>query len=142
MGQAPLLLLAIVLCWFNLPSDVGIEHRQSAQPNDDPKIPKRKLSRVDFLGASVFALLILAFLLPLEIGGVKVPWSHPIIPALFGSAIVLVVLFVIVEKRWAREPIIPLDLFLKKDVVASFAIMGLQSGAQIGVSAQLRTPSS
>ena len=134
-GQAPLLVIAIILCAYQLPANIGLEGKSSPEDDGDPKLSTRsKLGRVDFLGGFVLALLILTFLLPLEIGGVKVPWSHPLIPALFTLSGLLVVVFVVVEKRWAREPIIPLKLFTQKDVVAAFAIMALQGGAQFGVS--------
>ncbi|KAJ9137702.1 Vacuolar membrane amino acid uptake transporter fnx2 [Pleurostoma richardsiae] len=128
IGQAPLLLLAVVLCWIYLP----------AKTQRLPDLPSKedggnKLARVDFLGSALLGLLILCFLLPLEIGGVKVPWTHPAIPALFGSAAVLTVLFIVAEKRWAREPILPLELFTRKDTVLSLLVMILQAAAQLGL---------
>ncbi len=104
------------------------------RPEEENARPGSKLARVDFLGAVVLALLILAFLFPMELGGVKIPWTHPLIPTLLGSAGLLLILFVTVEKRWAKEPIIPISLFKRKNAVASFAIMALQTGAQLGVS--------
>ena len=137
-GQAPLLVIAIILCAYQLPADIGLEAKSAGEDDEAPKLSTRsKLGRVDFLGGFVLALLILTFLLPLEIGGVKVPWTHPLIPALFTLTGLLVVLFVVVEKRWATEPIIPLKLFTQKDVVASLAITALQGGAQFGVSSPL-----
>ena len=43
---------------------------------------KSKFSRIDFKGSFIFALMILALLLPISIGGVNVPWSHPIVGSL------------------------------------------------------------
>ena len=70
---------------------------------------------------------------PLELGGVRLPWTHPIILALFALSVVLLFLFVEVEKREA-EPILPLEMFSKRDAVISFLILGLQSAAQMSVS--------
>jgi len=77
--------------------------------------------------------MILAMMFPLELGGVKLPWTHPIILSLFVLSVILLFLFVQVEKREA-EPILPLEIFLKRDAVISFLILGLQSAAQMSVS--------
>lgn len=76
---------------------------------------------------------ILSSLLPLELGGDKVPWTHPLVPCLFGAAAIFLTLFVLVETRWAKEPILEPALFTQRDAVISFLIMGLQSAAQFGV---------
>jgi MFS family permease len=123
-GQTPFFLIAILLGWIFLP---GRQHR--VERRDELKA----LSRVDFLGTFLLAALILTFLLPLEIGGVKVPWTHPLIFSLLGTSVVLVVLFGITEEYWAKDPIFPLLLLKHKDVVLSYLIMGLQVAAQLGL---------
>lgn len=97
------------------------------------KTTTKRLARVDFLGSLFLGSLILSLLLPLEIGGIKVPWNHPLIPSLFGLAVILIGLFIATEKWWATEPILPLELFHRRDSVVTFIIMGLQVAAQIGV---------
>ena len=52
------------------------------------------LARIDFLGAALLALLILTFLLPIQLGGSKLPWSHPFNPVLFDISAVLALGFV------------------------------------------------
>jgi len=76
--------------------------------------------------------MVLALLLPIELGGDKFPWTHPIIISLFALSGVLLVLFIAVEKR-EKEPILPLEIFHRRDAVLSFLIMGLQVAAQISV---------
>ena len=76
--------------------------------------------------------MILALLLPISIGGVNVPWSHPIVGCLVVISGLLLVLFIAVEKR-QEEPILPLEIFHSRDAVLSFLIMGLQTAAQLGV---------
>ncbi|KAH8891799.1 MFS general substrate transporter [Thozetella sp. PMI_491] len=131
IGQAPFILLAIFLCYIYLPADIGgaAKRGQDADSSKD----RSKFARIDFLGAALFTSLMLSFLLPMEIGGVKIPWSHPLIGGLLAVATVLFVAFVQVERRWAKEPIIPMGLFAKRDVVASFVITSLQSAAQVGM---------
>jgi len=126
LGQAPLTGIAIGLIAITLPAHTG------SGPKTEPK--KSNLARIDFLGALFMALTILSFLFPLEIGGTSLPWNHPLIISLFGGACLFATLFVVIEDRWAKEPIIPLLLFQHRDVVLSFLIMICQSAAQVGVS--------
>lgn len=123
--------VAFFLCWRSLPSSVG---RNRDSPGNEENGMTAKLGRIDFLGASVLSVFILLLLLPLELGGNQVPWSHPLIPGLFAAAAIMLLLFVLVEKRWAKEPILELSLFSQRDTVLSFLIMGFQSAAQLGVS--------
>lgn len=114
-----------------LPNSTKSESQDSI---DSPVSQKSKLSRVDFKGAILFALTVLTLLLPLEIGGIQVPWSHPSIPVFFGLSAVLLFAFIAVEKK-QEEPILPLEIFHRRDAVFSFAIIALQSAAQLGVGA-------
>jgi predicted MFS family arabinose efflux permease len=135
IGQAPVFMFALLLCLMYLPSDTKAA-AASTTASDTPVKPAPKgspLLRIDWLGAVVLALLILAFLTPLEIGGTKVPWTSPLIFAMFGAAGVLAALFVVVESRWAREPIFPLALFRQRDVVLSYFVTGCQTAAQLGL---------
>ncbi|KAK1509530.1 major facilitator superfamily transporter [Colletotrichum tamarilloi] len=135
LGQAPIFLLAVLLCWFFLPkgkqvgkSDEGIE--ASGKPINGKK---GSLARIDFLGAALLALFILTFLLPIEIGGTKIPWSHPLIFVLFGVAVVFGGLFAAVEEWWAKEPIFPLELLKHRDIILTYVISGGQVAAQLGL---------
>lgn len=123
------MLIAIVLCAIYLPN--------ITQPGsyDDGVGSNSRLQRIDFKGATLLSLTILAILVPLELDGVKVPWSSPFITGLFGAGVLLFALFLLVEKR-ADEPILPLEIFNRRDAVMSFVIMGLQVAAQLGVGSE------
>jgi hypothetical protein len=97
---------------------------------------KSKFSRVDFKGSVLFALTILALLLPMELGGSKLPWAHPAIISLFALSAVLLVVFIAVERK-QEEPILPLEIFHRRDAVISYVILGLQTAAQLGVGSRL-----
>jgi hypothetical protein len=97
------------------------------------KQQRSSLARIDFVGAFLLALTILAFLLPLQIGGVKVPWTHPIIFILLASGVVLGALFAATEERWAKEPIFPLSLLRQRDIVLTYILSSAQTGAQLGL---------
>jgi MFS family permease len=125
LGQTPLAVLATVLIAMRLPSHTAREPELEAK--------KSNLARIDFLGALFMALTILSFLFPLEIGGNRLPWHHPLVLGLLGGACLFAALFVLIEDKWAREPVIPLLLFRKKDIVLSMVVMACQIGAQTGV---------
>lgn len=126
LGQVPLAGIAIILVASTIPSRVQQHH-------DDASIQGGKLARVDFIGAILMTLSILGLLIPLEIGGDRVPWSSPIITILLFLATVFGALFVATEYWVAKEPIIPLSLLRQRDVVVSSFVMVFQSAAQIGL---------
>ncbi|KAK3484641.1 major facilitator superfamily domain-containing protein [Neurospora hispaniola] len=127
-GQVPLITLAIILCSAYLPS-----YTSTLDETDDAtQLKKSKFSRIDFKGSFIFAALVLALLLPIELGGVKIPWSHPLIFVFLGASVILLVSFIAVERRQA-EPILPLEIFHSKDAILSFLILGLQTAAQLGL---------
>jgi MFS family permease len=122
LGQVPLAGIAIMLIGMTLPS----------RPDDGlhDGIQRSKLARIDFLGAAFMTLSILGLLLPLEIGGERVPWSSPKIIALFSGAIIFGLLFLATEGWVALEPIIPLHLLRQRDVVVPCFILLFQCAAQ------------
>ncbi|KAL0767203.1 hypothetical protein CaCOL14_010053 [Colletotrichum acutatum] len=135
LGQAPIFLLAVLLCWFFLPKGKQVgKGEEGAEARGKPiDIEKSSLARIDFLGAALLALFILTFLLPIEIGGTKIPWSHPLIFILFGVAAVFGGLFAAVEEWWAKEPIFPLELLKHRDIILTYVISGGQVAAQLGL---------
>ncbi|KUI57106.1 Vacuolar membrane amino acid uptake transporter fnx2 [Cytospora mali] len=130
VGQAPIFLIAIILCWATLPNT------KAKRPGKEPEViesKRSKLSQVDFLGSALLVGFLILILLPMEIGGRKVAWSDPCIPILFGSGAVCLILFVVAEKYWAVNPLLPLSLFCNRHTVAAFFIIALQLSAQLGM---------
>ncbi|KAH7029823.1 major facilitator superfamily domain-containing protein [Microdochium trichocladiopsis] len=123
MGQVPVFCLAILLCLAWLPRQQQI----------DSKEKPRGLARVDFLGAGLLALFILALLLPFELSSLPGGWSGPTIAAVIAAPILLGALFVLAEKRWAVEPIFPLEVLHNRDVVLAYLVTLLQAMAQLGL---------
>ncbi|KAI5927578.1 major facilitator superfamily domain-containing protein [Camillea tinctor] len=128
LGQAPIFVLAMILCWAVLPN---ISQNRDIENEVEP--PAKKLARIDFLGALFLGTGLLALLLPLKLAGQNVSWLHPMILILFGSGISLLILFIITEAQWAREPIFPLRLLREKDVIITYLITTLQISAQVGM---------
>lgn len=91
---------------------------------------RERLKRIDFIGITLVVAIIVAFLMPLSLGGNQVPWSHPVIPGLFLGSAVLGACFAYVESRIAEEPIFPLQLLTRRDVVLPYTVHLLQNLAQ------------
>jgi uncharacterized ion transporter superfamily protein YfcC len=132
-GQVPPIVVAILLVTVYLPSASPLTDSEPPRETDNsPASQKSRFSRIDLKGSFLFTLSVLTLLLPIELGVVKLPWSHPVIAALFIASVALLVVFVAVEKR-QEEPILPLEIFQRRDAVFSFLILGLQVAAQLGV---------
>ncbi|ETS87253.1 hypothetical protein PFICI_01081 [Pestalotiopsis fici W106-1] len=127
LGQAPIFAAATLICWFVLPP-----LKPESNTTSDGRLSK-KLGRIDFTGAALLGLGIFALMLPAEIGGSRLPWSHPLILGLFVTGALLLGLFFLVEKNWAREPIFPVRLLHNKNAVLCFIINGCQMSAQLSM---------
>lgn len=71
---------------------------------------KRSPHKVDYAGAGLMAVSVASLLLGTVWGGVDYPWGSPQIIGLFTISLVSAWLFIWREK-YAKEPIIPLELF-------------------------------
>jgi hypothetical protein len=124
------MLLAIALVAFKLPGN-------QTPPLSDNSYGQRprpsKLQRIDFPGAFILASTIVALLGALSLGGQSLPWSHPIILILLSASLLLLVIFVLAEKKLAVEPIFPPSLLIKRSVATPYSIMMLQTAAQVGM---------
>lgn len=112
----------------------NIKPRRQGKEPDVVESKRSKLRQVDFLGSALLTTFLVLVLLPLEIGGTKVAWTDPIIPILFCSGAVCLALFVVAEKYWATNPLLPLSLFCNRHTVVAFTILALQVSAQLGAS--------
>ncbi len=99
------------------------------------RFPASKLRRIDSLGAitlggsNVFLLLFLD----------RVPKHINVLQDAFtltsaGAWVAFGVLFFLAEAYWAPEPILPLRLLAKRNVLSSYGIQFLQTAAQMAVS--------
>ena len=55
----------------------------------------------------------------MNMGGNEVPWSHPFIITILPLSLVFFILFLIVEGRYATEPILPLKLLTHRTSLAA-----------------------
>ncbi|KAG5787147.1 hypothetical protein H9Q69_013775 [Fusarium xylarioides] len=122
LGQSPIFAVSMIIAAILLPSTTQTEGATL-----------ERIKRIDALGALLLGGSVLAFMAPLEIGGQKIPWSHPLVPTLAAAGVILSAAFVLVESRWAEEPIFPLRLLRSGDVTKTYLIAFGQAAAQLGM---------
>lgn len=92
----------------------------------NPRTPMRQgLAAVDWLGSVTVVGATLMVLLGLELGGVSHPWSSPTVVCLIVFGAATAALFVLVEGRVARYPLMPLRLFHRRASAAPLAVTAL-----------------
>jgi hypothetical protein len=79
-----------------------------------------KLKNVDFIGTGLIVASVIALLLPTEWGGITYPWNSGIVIGLYFAGGVLTIIFLIMEKWIAHNPVIPLRLFKMRSPVFIF----------------------
>jgi len=128
LAQIPPVVLSIILVQWKLNvSQKGLEQGSGQSTRE-------KIQRVDFGGAALMSVTILAALFVLDTGGQKYAWKHPTIIALACVAAAGAIAFYIHEKYVAKEPIFPIQLLTRYVVMTSYCILLLQSFSQIAVS--------
>jgi uncharacterized membrane protein len=92
---------------------------------------KQKLARVDVAGALALMVSIVSFLLALQFINGDLPIAYPLVPGI--TCLVNLILFYFVEKLWAKEPIIHIELFTTRTTLTAYLLAGLQMSAQFSV---------
>ncbi|KAJ6119875.1 Major facilitator superfamily domain general substrate transporter [Penicillium sp. IBT 18751x] len=106
IGIAPFSLISCVLVAVFLPK--GTEREQGLF---------EMLRRVDFAGCVTLVASLVLLLIELNHEGDRIVTTQALITISLGAG--LFVLFLLIEWRWAKEPIIPLSLFRRRTVVAT-----------------------
>ncbi len=96
-----------------------------------PSAPERVPHRVDYLGAALLAAALGAIVLACTLGGTTYGWGSPFIIGLLVAAVLMLAVFVVVERR-APEPVLPPRLFSNRvfsvtsgiGFVVGFALFG------------------
>ena len=79
-----------------------------------PGSMSEKIKRIDFLGSITMVSAVCLVLIGLSLGGNQLPWNAPLV---YGSLIaggILLVVFVLIEKYVAREPLLPLAVLFNR----------------------------
>ena len=89
----------------------------------NPKTGVREgLAALDWMGSLAIVGGTIMFLLGLEFGGVTFPWSSAEVICLIVFGLVLVGVFIVVEWKVAKFPLIPMRLFTVRSNIASIAV--------------------
>ncbi|KAM0713521.1 hypothetical protein Q7P37_010483 [Cladosporium fusiforme] len=107
---APLIMIVVALSWLYLPTNM-------------PELDwKETLGKIDFLGLCTGTAAVILILIPISEGGHDgTPWDSAEVIAMLVVGGVCFVAFLLVEWRWARLPIMPLDMFNIPSVAAMLA---------------------
>ncbi len=115
----PLGIIALVVLLIYLPTNI------SMRSNEFTGLAAAR--RIDFLGAFLASSATICLLLGLTWGGNQTyDWTSPQVIIVLVAAAILYVAFFIAE-RFAKEPILPLDLF-RNQVFAADALLALSTG--------------
>lgn len=80
---------------------------------------KEKLQAIDYWGLLSSSAGLILLLIAISMGGsVGYPWNHPAIISMLVLGSALLVIFVLVEKKWAIMPLMPLRFFRHPPVCA------------------------
>ncbi|CZR54954.1 related to multidrug resistance protein fnx1 [Phialocephala subalpina] len=128
-GQAPLLVIAIIVVYFFLPNTKKSSPTSLSAPPDKYS----RLKRIDFVGSVLLAAAIVILLGALSLAGQSLAPLHPIILGSVAGSIVLFVLFGVWEVKFAHEPVFPPGLLIQRDIITPYTIVALLLGAQYAV---------
>jgi MFS family permease len=97
-----------------------------------PKTPLvARLRAIDWLGFVAVVGGTVMFLLGLEYGGISYPWDSPTVLCLLIFGIIMLGIFVVIERKVSRYPIMPLWLFKQGTTVATYGTALAQAGVYI-----------
>ncbi|KAL6717771.1 hypothetical protein ACLMJK_003856 [Lecanora helva] len=86
----------------------------------------KNLYKIDFLGCLTSSIAIIFLLLPISGGGTYYTWDSPMVVSMLVIGFLSLGVFLVVEWRFARLPIIPLTIFRTREVCALMAqVFGL-----------------
>ncbi|MFI0939458.1 MFS transporter [Streptomyces sp. NPDC021020] len=102
-------------------------------------IPARRTThRIDYLGMATVAAAATCLVLVTSLGGSTLAWGSPSIIALAAAGVLLVVAFVVIERR-AQEPVLPPKLFRVRTFVVCSVISFIIGFAMFGAMTYLPT---
>jgi EmrB/QacA subfamily drug resistance transporter len=119
----PLGIVALILLFRYLPADISA--RSAAG------LGWAGIRRIDFWGAATAAGATICLVFGLNWGGKRDPygyaWNSPQVIGILVAAAVLLLVFIVIERYFAAEPILPLDLF-KNPIFRVGSLLALMVG--------------
>ena len=107
---APTLAITVVVSWKYLPTNM-------------PRLNLREtVAKIDFMGLIFGTLAVILLLIPVSEGGrTNMPWNSPVVIGMLTAGGVCLIVFLVVEWKWASLPMMPLDMFKEVSVAAMLA---------------------
>ncbi|KAI9296120.1 hypothetical protein K502DRAFT_329291 [Neoconidiobolus thromboides FSU 785] len=109
----PIVIVAAIIILFFLPNN----HKSMK----DKASVKLQFKKIDFLGALVLIISNILLILGLTWASHDYPWSSPNVICCLVFGILLFIIFLFVEKYYAKEPIIPSTLFNRNSSLVSLS---------------------
>lgn len=91
------------------------------------------LKRVDLPGALLLAVALVLLLLGLNSGGNLLAWTHPLVLTSLLAAAVAFIAFVLVEEKYAAEPVIPIRQLLNRTAASVWLTNWFMSMSRFGL---------
>jgi MFS family permease len=92
------------------------------------------LKAIDWVGSILIVGAALMILLGLDFGSVTFPWSSVTVVCLIVFGFVTIGVFIMNEWKFAKNPVIPLRLFIKRSAVAAYFVWACNFYILIGLS--------
>ncbi|KIV78355.1 hypothetical protein PV11_10078 [Exophiala sideris] len=119
IGQAPLCLAAFIAAWLTLP-----------HPAPEEQDWKKKLRRIDFLGAAVLIAAVFGLIFGMD-RGANVSWTLPISYVSLIASVLFFGMFIYVEARVAAEPFAPGHIIFERTMFAAYLCNFFGSGGYL-----------
>ncbi|WP_374450227.1 MFS transporter [Stella sp.] len=119
-----------VIFWINIPAGAAALVMTNSVLRRMPRVHRRR--RMDFLGAGLMVAATTSLLLALNWGGVRMPWSSPVILSLLATSGMVFVLFA-ARIATAEEALIPRALLRNSVVVLGITSAGFGMGTFMGL---------
>ncbi|KAF9346478.1 hypothetical protein BGX26_002008 [Mortierella sp. AD094] len=92
-----------------------------------------KLRRIDYLGAVLLMISVILILLPLSWGGSTYAWNSGIVIGLLCAGFAVAGIFVVVEWKFAKEPILPIHLFKIRNLWSTYGSLFFSGMSFFGI---------
>ncbi|KAI8363229.1 major facilitator superfamily domain-containing protein [Mortierella sp. GBAus27b] len=92
-----------------------------------------KLKRIDYLGAILLMCSVILLLLPLSWGGSTYAWNSGIVIGLLVAGFVVAVIFILVEWKVPKEPLLPIHLFRIRNLWSTYGSLFFSGMSFFGI---------
>jgi MFS family permease len=130
LGQVPLTIFASLLIAWKFKKTIGLPDGELITAN---KREISKIKRIDFIGAALLSTAIVSFLFSVDFLAEHESGQTLKLIVTTSGFFSLILIFIIVEVKYIKEPIFPPMLVLRRDVATTYLINIFQSGAQMAV---------